>query len=108
MRAATRSPALPGPVDAPEGVAKVFQSGTDFALGLFRTQLFDAGDIDNVRAIQAKYSTEPLSSFLGTEAPEAAPAIDWPKIDKDLAKQDPFGYLAFLLQFAPATGPAAV
>jgi hypothetical protein len=103
--------AVAGPAwngDAPEGVAKVFQSGTDFALGLFRTQLFDAGDIDNVRAIQAKYRAEPLSSFLGTEAPEAAPAIDWPKIDKDLAKQDPFGYLAFLLQFAPATGPAAV
>jgi hypothetical protein len=103
--------AVAGPAwngDAPEGVAKVFQSGTDFALGLFRTQLFDAGDIDNVREIQAKYRAEPLSSFLGTEAPEAAPAIDWPKIDKDLAKLDPFGYLAFLLQFAPATGTAAV
>ncbi len=94
--------------DTPAGIEKVFQSGTDFALGLFRTQLIDAADIDNVRAIQAKYRAEPLSAFLGTTTPAAAPAIDWPKIDKDLAKQDPFGYLAFLLQFAPAVGPAAV
>ena len=94
--------------DTPPGIKKIFQSGTSFALGLFRTQLIDAADIDNVRAIQAKYRAEPLSSFLGAAAPEAAPSIDWPKIDKDLAKQDPFGYLAFLLQFAPATGPAAV
>jgi hypothetical protein len=90
--------------ETPDGIKKVFRSGTEFALGLFRTQLINAADIDNVRAIQAKYKAEPLSSFLGTEAPAAAPAIDWPKIDKDLAKQDPFGYLAFLLQFAPAIG----
>jgi len=90
--------------ETPEGISQVFQSGTQFALGLYRTQLIDADDIDNVRAIQAKYSAKPLSAFLGTPAPAAAPAIDWPKIDKDLAKQDPFGYLSFLLQFAPTVG----
>ena len=90
--------------DAPEGIEQVFQSGTQFALGLFRTQLINAADIENVRAIQAKYSAKPLSAFLGTPEPAAAPAIDWPKIDKELAKKDPFGYLSFLLQFAPAVG----
>ncbi|WP_234222154.1 DUF1254 domain-containing protein [Ruegeria pomeroyi] len=90
--------------DTPEGIEKVFQSGTQFALGLFRTQLFNAADIDNVRAIQAKYSAKPLSAFLGTNAPAAVPAIDWPAINKDLAKKDPFGYLSFLLQFAPTVG----
>src|SRR6056297_587125 len=90
--------------DTPAGIEKVFQSGTQFALGLFRTQLINAADIDNVRSIQAEYSAKPLSEFLGTTAPAAPPAIDWPKINKDLAKQDPFGYLSFLLQFAPATG----
>lgn len=90
--------------DTPDGIKKVFQSGTEFALGLFRTQLINAEDIDNVRAIQAKYNAQPLSSFLGTPAPAAPPAIDWPKIDKSLAKQDPFGYLSFLLQFAPTVG----
>lgn len=57
-----------------------------------------------MRAIQASYSAQLLSAFLGTPAPAAPPAIDWPKIDKNLAKQDPFGYLSFLLQFAPAVG----
>lgn len=90
--------------DTPDGVEKVFKSGTEFALGLFRTQLINAADIENVRAIQAKYSAKPLSAFLGTDAPAAAPAVDWPKIDKELAKKDPFGYLAFLLQFAPTVG----
>lgn len=90
--------------DTPDGIEKVFQSGTQFALGLFRTQLIDAEDIDNVRAIQAKYTAQPLSAFLGTPTPPAPPAIDWPKISKDLAKQDPFGYLSFLLQFAPTVG----
>ena len=65
-------------------------------------------DLDNVKAIQAKYQAKPLSAFLGTPAPAAAAAVNWPKIDKSLEQKDPFGYLAFLLQFAPATGPAAV
>ncbi len=90
--------------DTPEGINKVFQSGTQFALGLFRTQLINAADIDNVRAIQSKYSAKPLSAFLGTTAPAAPPTIDWPKIDKDLATKNPFGYLSFLMQFAPTVG----
>lgn len=117
--------------DTPKGVEKVIISGTQFAFAVFRTQLFNPADIDNVRAIQAKYSVEPLSKFLGEPAPAAAPQIDWPKFeslskvagepvttllaDKDwakfneaVAKMDPFSYLAFVLQFAPATGPAAV
>jgi hypothetical protein len=92
----------------PAGVAKVFASETDFALVLYRTQLFNPADIDNVRGIQAKYVAQPLSKFLGQPAPAAAPEITWPKIDRAMAEADPFGYLAFLLQFAPATGPAAV
>ena len=41
--------------DAPAGIAKVFQSETEFALALFRTQVFDPADIDKVKAIQADY-----------------------------------------------------
>jgi hypothetical protein len=103
--------AVAGPTwsgDTPAGVAKVFTSGTDFALVLYRTQLFNPSDIDKVKAVQAKYVAEPLSKFLNQPAPPAAPEIKWPKIDKAMAEADPFGYLAFLLQFAPATGPAAV
>ncbi|AJY47585.1 DUF1254 domain-containing protein [Martelella endophytica] len=94
--------------DTPKGIAKVFQSETEFATALYRTQLFDPADIDNVRKIQAGYTVEPLSAFLGEPAPAAPPAVDWPKIDNQSAKDDLLNYLAFLLQFAPATGPAAV
>ncbi|MCB1733526.1 MAG: DUF1254 domain-containing protein, partial [Halieaceae bacterium] len=40
--------------DTPKGVEKVITSGTQFAFAVFRTQLFNPADIDNVRAIQAK------------------------------------------------------
>jgi len=103
---AVAGPAWKG--DTPKGVKKVFTSETDFALATYRTQLFNAADIDNVKAIQAKYEAKPLSAFLGEPAPAAAPAVDWPKIDKATEKKDVLGYLPFLLQFAPAIGPAAV
>ena len=94
--------------DTPDGVAKVFTSETEFALATYRTQLFDAADIDNVKAIQAKYEVKPLSAFLGEPAPAAAPAINWPEIDATTEKKDVLSYLPFLLQFALPTGPAAV
>ena len=94
--------------DTPDGVEKVFTSETEFALATYRTQLFDAADIDNVKAIQAKYVVKPLSAFLGDPAPAAAPAIDWPAIDATTEKKDVLSYLPFLLQFAPPTGAAAV
>lgn len=67
--------------DAPDGIDKVITSGSQFAFAVFRTQLFDADDIENVRAIQAKYSVKPLSEFLGTTAPEAAPEVEWPAFE---------------------------
>ena len=94
--------------DTPDGVEKVFISETEFALAVYRTQLFNAVDIDNVKAIQAEYEAKPLSAFLGEPAPAAAPAIDWPAIDTTTEKKDVLSYLPFLLQFAPPTGPAAV
>lgn len=94
--------------DAPIGVAKVFTSETEFALATYRTQLFNAADIDNVKAIQEGYEVKPLSAFLGEPAPAQPPAIDWPAIDATTEKTNVLGYLPFLLQFAPATGPAAV
>lgn len=94
--------------DTPSGIAKVFQSETEFALATYRTQLFDPADIDNVKAIQAQYEAKPLSAFLGQPAPAAAPAIDWPKVDKTTERSDVLSYLPFLLGFAPPIGPAAV
>src|SRR5208282_1084589 len=86
----------------PEGIAKIFRSSTQFAVAIFRTQLFNPADIDNVKKVQAGYAARPLSTFLKQPAPPAPPAIDFPKIDKELAKKNFFEYLDFALQFAPA------
>jgi hypothetical protein len=87
--------------EKPAGIRQVFQSSTDLSLVIFRTQLFDASDMANVEKIQAGYKVQPLSVFLKRRAPAAAPAVDWPKIDKELVKTNFFEYLDFALQFAP-------
>ncbi len=88
--------------EKPEGIAKVFRSETQFSLAIFRTQLFDAADIENVKKIQAGYKVIPLSTFLRQPAPPAAPAIDFPKFaGDDPFKTDFAATLDFLLQFAP-------
>jgi hypothetical protein len=58
----------------------------------------------NVVKIQSGYKVQPLSAYLGKPAPAAAPAIDFPKINKETMKTNFFEYLDFALQFAPA-GP---
>jgi hypothetical protein len=90
--------------ETPPGIKKVFRSTTPFGLTVFRTQLFDPGDMDNVKKIQAGYKVQPLSAYLGKPAPSPAPAIDFPIITKELVKTNFFEYLDFALQFAPA-GP---
>jgi len=90
--------------ETPAGIKKVFRSSTQFSAAAYRTQLFNAADMPNVVKIQAGYKVQPLSAYLRQPAPPAAPAIDFPKIDKELVKTNFFDYLHFALQFAPA-GP---
>src|SRR5437667_3162029 len=90
--------------EAPPGIKKVFNSTTEFSMVIFRTQLFNPTDMPNVIKIQEGYKMQPLSAFLKQQAPPAAPTINFPKINKELAKTGFFEYLAFQLQFAPA-GP---
>ena len=86
----------------PPGIKKVFQSSTQLSIVIFRTQLFNPGDIDNVKKVQAGYKMQPLSTYQKQPATTAAAAIDFPKIDKELVKTNFFEYLDFALQFAPA------
>jgi hypothetical protein len=90
--------------EAPAGIKKVFRSTTQFALAGYRTQLFGPEDMPNVVKVQAGYKVQPLSAFLKQPAPPPAPAINFPKINKELVKTGFFDYLDFCLQFAPA-GP---
>jgi len=87
--------------ETPPGVKGVYRSSTQFSLVIFRTQLFDAKDMENVKKIQAGYRAQPLSAFVKQPAPPAPAAVSFPKFDKELVKANFFDYLDFALQFAP-------
>jgi hypothetical protein len=96
--------------EKPVGIDKVLQSETQFFLAIFRTQLINPADLDNVQKIQAGYKLEPLSSFQGTAAASAAPEIKFvtPLAPaEERTSLDGFNILSFLLQFAP-TVPSEV
>lgn len=90
--------------EAPAGIKGVLRPTTQFTLIIVRTQLFGADDMPNVIKVQAGYKLQPLSAFLKQPAPPAAPAIDFPKANAELAKTNFFEFVDFSLQFAPA-GP---
>ena len=87
--------------ETPPGIRKVIRSTTQFALAVYRTQLFDPQDMPNVIKVQSGYKAQPLSAYLGQPAPPAAAVVDFPKIDKESMKSNFFAYLDFALQFAP-------
>jgi hypothetical protein len=84
----------------PKGVDKVIHCETEFALALYRTQLFSPDDLDNVKNIQSQYTVQTLSEFQGKPAPTAMPEIEFPPIDQEsTADLAFFEYLNFVLQF---------
>src|SRR5882757_8992049 len=90
--------------DTPKGVEKVFRCETELAFPAYRTQLFNPGDLENVKKVQAGYRVQPLSAFLSQPAPKAAPAIDFIKpLTPAEEKTSPqfFNILNFVLQFCP-------
>jgi hypothetical protein len=90
--------------ETPAGITKVFHCETEFALAIFRTQLFGPDDMPNVIMVQDGYKLQPLSAFLGTTAPAAAPAVDFMKpLSKDEEKTslEFYNLLNFLLKFCP-------
>ncbi len=88
----------------PKGIKKVIQSETEFVFGVFRTQLFNPADLDNVKEVQAGYQAQPLSIFTGQPAPKAAPTIDFIKpLTPEGQRTSPefYSILNFILQFCP-------
>ncbi len=84
--------------EVPKGITKVIPCETQFLFSIHRTQLFNPGDIDNVKKIQDGYRVEPLSAFLGTKAPSAAAAIDFPAWEKGAEfNAQSLNYLDFML-----------
>ena len=93
--------------EPPQGV-KVIRSETEFVFALYRTQLFNPADLDKVKHVQAGYKAQTLSAFLGTAAPQAAPAIEFIKPltpAEEKTSLQFFNILNFVLQFCP-TNPS--
>ena len=90
--------------ETPKGITKVIRCETSLASAQFRTQLFNAGDLENVIRIQKQYLVQPLSAFLGQPAPKAGPVIDFPKPltpQTQKTSLEFFNLLIFGLQFCP-------
>ncbi len=88
----------------PNNVRAVLKSETDFAFVVFRTQILNPADIDNVKKIQSGYSVQTLSQFLNTAAPAPAPMVTFIKpltTDQERTSLDFFSVLNFVLQFCP-------
>ncbi len=89
--------------DKPEGINEVIRSDTDFSLVIYRTQLFDPADIDNVKKIQAGYTVEPLAVFERKPAASAPPMDFVAPLTPAEQKTSPkfFEVLNFVLKSAP-------
>ncbi len=86
--------------DLPDGVARVIQGDSNFLGTLTRTQLLEPKDLPNVQKIQKEYQLQPLSTYLGKQAPKAAPTIQWkPWIDGVETTDGFWSYVNFLLTF---------
>ena len=87
--------------ETPAGIKKVFSSTTPFSIVIYRTQLFNPGDMPNVEKIQAGYKVQPLSAFARTAAPPAAPKIEFFPATTEGIKQNYYEYLDAALRFVP-------
>jgi hypothetical protein len=90
--------------ETPKGIKKVIRSETHLLMPIYRVQLFNLGDLDNVKKIQAGFKVQTLSSFLGTPAPPPAPAIDFIKpltVATQKTSLEFFNILNFALRYCP-------
>jgi hypothetical protein len=96
--------------EKPENITDVIRSETQFAFILYRTQLFNPDDLDNVKRVQAGYKVQTLSQFLGKSAPAPAPKVEFLRplaVAEERTSPEFFNILDFVLQFCP-THPSEV
>ena len=94
----------------PSGIKKVIHSETHLLTPIYRVQLFDPSDLDNVKKVQAGFKVQTLSAFLGQPAPTPAPAIDFIKpltVETQKTSLEFFNILNFVLRYCP-TDPSEV
>jgi hypothetical protein len=85
----------------PPGITRVVRGESGLLGTLTRTQVVGGEqDLARVKEIQQSYRLQPLSRFLGTPAPAAAPAIAWPTwTEGDETREAYWGYVSLLLPF---------
>jgi hypothetical protein len=77
----------------------VVHSETGFVFSVTRPQFFGPDDLGEVKAIQGSYDLQPLSAFLGTEGPLAAPEPDFPAWAEGAQFDERFfGYVDFMMR----------
>ena len=89
--------------DKPEGIDTVTTTDAHIGFAVFRTQLFNPADLENVKRIQDQYAVQTLSSFLGEAPPDKAPPIDFPVWDETALYDNFIPLLNFMLQFTTPT-----
>ena len=91
--------------EAPPGVNAVIRSETELAFVLYRTQLFNPADIDNVKRIQAGYKVETLSQvpWQAGASQRRRLSISSSLLTSETERTSPefFNVLNFVLQFCP-------
>jgi hypothetical protein len=91
--------------EKPEGIKDVIRSETGFVFNVTRTQLFGPDDLAKVEEIQSAYDLQPLSVFLGTDAPPAEPMPDFPVwVEGSQFDERFFGYLDFMMSLLERPG----
>ena len=88
----------------PGGMKKVVRSETQLLMPIYRVQLFDPSDLDNVKKIQAGFKVRTLSAFLGQPAPPPVPAIEFIKpltVETQKTSLEFFNILNFVLRYCP-------
>jgi hypothetical protein len=88
----------------PQGIKRVLRAPTQFALALYRTQLFGPHDLPAVWKIQDGFRVQLLSQYAGTPAPAPAPAPKW-CVPVDVRKEPTslrfFAVLNWMFQYMP-------
>ena len=91
--------------EKPEGITGVIRSETRLVFNITRTQLFGPDDLERVKEIQDAYELQPLSTFLGMEAPLAAATPEFPVwVEGAQFDERFFAYLDFMMSLLEKPG----
>ncbi|MCH7228530.1 DUF1254 domain-containing protein [Haloferula sp. A504] len=92
--------------EKPEGITDLIRSETDVIFNVTRTQLFGPDDLEKVQSIQDQYKLEPLSAFLGEDAPAPSATPDYPEWVEGSQFDERFLlYLDFIMDLLEKPGP---